>query len=192
MIFHWAVNRNVKSFVIADGFYYAGYDVIDGFLALLIVDRIAPGRSDLMGYAFSYYYLLRSLVELPLSRLSRNSSLLRKRTVIGFGYLLYACFVLLLGVSSSLWEVFFILTVMAVIDALLYPMKWTIFTKILDRRNQEFEWGLEDLFSTLLPAIFTAVAGFVSAAYGLEATFALFAALFALSGVTFFFIRPRS
>jgi len=39
------------------------------------------------------------------------------------------------------------------------------------------------------PAIFTALAGFVSAKFGLEFAFLLFATLLIISGVMFFFIK---
>jgi MFS family permease len=80
-------------------------------------------------------------------------------------------------------------TALGLIDATVYPIKWTMFTKLIDKGTEELAWGLEDLGSAFLPAVFTALAGFLSASFGLRYAFLLFAILLIISGLTFFSIR---
>jgi len=178
-------------YIIADGFYYAGYSVVNAFLSILITSKITGGRLDMVGYAISYYMFVRALTEIPISRWTKKFSLLTKRNIIAYSYIFYGILIFLLGHSTQLWHIFFIQTLVGLLDAMAYPIKWTIFTKIVDKGNEELEWGLEDIGSTLLPAIFTALAGFVSSSFGLEYAFLLFAILLIVSGLTFFFIKQN-
>ncbi|MFA6475590.1 MAG: MFS transporter [Patescibacteria group bacterium] len=186
------ISSNIKAHIIADGFYYAGYSVVNTFLSLLITSKVAPGRLDIVGYAISYYMLIRALAKIPLSRLTAPLSATAKRNLVGYGYIFYGMFIFLLGYSTNIWQIFAIQTVVGLLDALTYPIKWSIFAHIVDKGREEYEWGLEDIASTSLPAIFIAVAGIVSSQFGLENVFLLFAVLLIVSGLTFFSIKQTN
>lgn len=49
-----ALTRNALLYIVADGFYYAGYSVVNVFLSALITNSIAPGRIDLVGFVVGY------------------------------------------------------------------------------------------------------------------------------------------
>jgi predicted MFS family arabinose efflux permease len=184
-----SISSNVKSYIISDSFYYAGYSVVNAFLSILITSKVTGGKLDTVGYVLSYYMLVRAVTEIPLSRWTKNLSFLSKRNIIASSYIFYGILIFLLGYSTELWHIFLIQTVLGLLDAITYPIKWGIFTKIVDKGNEELEWGFEDIASNLLPAIFTAIAGVVSVNLGLEYAFLLFAILLTISGLTFFFIR---
>jgi hypothetical protein len=74
-----SIGSNVKIYFIADGFYYAGYSVVNAFLSLLITSKITEGRLDMVGFVISYYMVIRAISELPLSRLTKNLLSLLKR-----------------------------------------------------------------------------------------------------------------
>ncbi len=184
-----SLNPNVKSFIISDGFYYAGYCVVNAFLSILITTKIAGGRLDIVGYVISYYMLVRAVTEIPLSRWTKKLSFLAKKNLIAVGYVFYGVLILVLGYSTELWHIFLLQTFIGLLDSMVYPIKWTLFTKIIDVGNEELEWGLEDIFTGLLPAIFTTVAGFVSAQFGLQYAFWVFAILLWVSGLKFLSIK---
>lgn len=183
------INLNVKFFIIADGFYYAGYSVVNAFLSILITSKITGGRIEIVGFVIAYYMFIRAVLEIPLSRLTSRYSFISKRNLIASSYILYGIFTALLGFSTQIWHLFLIQTIIGFLDALTYPIKWPIFTRLIDKEKEELEWSLEDIFSTLLPAFFTALAGIISSAFGLESAFLLFGSLLIISGVTFLFIR---
>lgn len=185
-----SVSSNVRSYIIADGFYYAGYSVINAFLSILITDKITGGRLDLVGYAISYYMLIRALAEIPISRITRKASFVTRRNIIASAYIVYGIVIFTLGFAEMFWQVLLIQTIAGLLDATAYPIKWTLFTRLVDKGHEELEWGLEDITSTLLPAAFTALAGIVSARFGLMYAFVLFAILLIISGITFLRIKP--
>ena len=83
-----SINTNVKSYIIADGFYYAGYSVVNAFLSILITSKVTGGRLDMVGYAISYYMFVRALTEIPISRWTKKFSLLTKRNIIAYSYII--------------------------------------------------------------------------------------------------------
>lgn len=184
------INLNVKFFIIADGFYYAGYSVVNAFLSILITSKITGGRIEIVGFVIAYYMFIRAVLEIPLSRLTSKYSFVLKRNLIASSYILYGIFTALLGFSTQIWHLFLLQTLIGFLDALTYPIKWPIFTRVIDKEKEELEWSLEDIFSTLLPAFFTALAGMISSALGLEAAFLLFGLLLVISGITFLLIKP--
>src|SRR3989338_7272900 len=184
-----SVNLNVKFYILANAFYYSGYSVINAFLSLFVTSQISGGRIDMVAYAISFYMIIRAVFEIPLSRLTRNLSFIKKRNIIAISYILYGILLFLLGHSFAMWQVFAIQFVLGLLDAIAYPLKWGMFTRIVDIGNEELEWGLEDITSSLLPAVFTAFAGIMSSQFGLEFTFLLFAILLIASGFFFFLMK---
>lgn len=137
------ISPNVKYYIFADGFYYAGYSVVNAFLSILITSKVTGGRLDMIGYAISYYMFVRALTEIPISRWTKNLPLLTKRNIIAYSYILYGVSIFLLGYSTQLWHIFLIQTIAGLLDATAYPIKWTIFTKLVEKGNEELAWGLE-------------------------------------------------
>jgi len=185
-------NRNVLIYTLADGFYYGGYSVINAFLAVLITDKITDGRVDIASYVVSYYLILRAVAELPLANFVRRYSDSTKLKIVTGGYLTYGTLVLLMGFSNAVWEIFALQTGIALIDALTYPIRWPIFTKVVDRGNEELEWGIEDVAGTILPAGFSALAGIIAEAYGISSAFYVFGPVFMISGLGFSFIELKN
>ncbi len=181
-------NKNVLIFILADGFYYGGYGVLNAFLSVLITAKITAGRVDIASYVIAYYLILRAIAELPFSNYVRHLSDKRRVQLVSSLYLLYGFLVLAMGFSTMIWQIFALQTFIALIDAFSYPIRWPMFTRILDRGNEELEWGIEDVVSTLLPALFSALAGLSAEAWGVASAFYIFGPVFMISGLCFSFM----
>ncbi len=186
------VNKNVRIFLLSDILYYGGYDLLGAFLSVLITTRVTPERLDILGIIISYQLIVRVIVEYPLSRITNGLPFHAKKNIVALSNLIYGSAICVLGFSTSLWHVIIILTIMSVMESLAYPIKWALFSKIQDNNREELEWSLEDVFSTLAAAIFSAVGGYLANMYGLPIIFIIFACLFIASGLSFFFIRNKS
>ena len=182
------LSKNIRLYIIADGFYYAGYSVVDAFLSALITIKIAPGRVDLVGFVIGYYMFVRALSEIPISRITKKLSSVQKRNLVSTSYLFYGGLIIMMGFVDSLSQIFVIQTIIGLLDATAYPLKWPLFVKSVDK-EEELAWSLEDIAATLLPAGFTILAGSLAGAFGLQAPFILFGALLLISGTVFRFIK---
>ena len=182
------INRDVLLYILSDSFYYAGYGVLNAFLSLLVTVQITH-RVDMAGYVIAYYMIIRSLAELPCAGLVKRWSFRRRQYTVLACYLIYGCSIMLMGFSVTILQILILQTVNALADALAYPIRWPIFTRIMDEGNEEVEWSTEDVLSTAFPALFTILAGVLAQQYGVRATFLLFGPLLILAGIIFMFIK---
>jgi predicted MFS family arabinose efflux permease len=183
------VSHNVRIFLAADVFYYTSYDAINTFLALLITINISPDRIDLAAMVIGYYMLLRALVEIPMSRLLVNQTLQAKLRLLMITHISYGFIIALLGLASSQLQIFTIMTLLALLDAALYPVKWALFSKILDKNNEETEWSLEDTLSSSSTAVFVVLGGMLAQQYGVQTLFFLMGGMFIISGLLYRFMH---
>jgi predicted MFS family arabinose efflux permease len=186
-----SVNKNVKFYLLSNSFYYGGFDIIGAFLAILITTNITNGSAEMVGFLLAYGMVMRAMLELLISPLTKKINWSKKIKLVAFSYLLYGLAIGLMGFASTMWQVFAIQTCISLIDAACYPLKWSIFTKIIDQNNQEFEWGLEDIMSTLASAAFAALSGIIIEAYSISTLFMFFGGSYFFSGLSFYFIKMK-
>lgn len=183
------INKNVKFYLASNSLYYGSFDVINAFLSVLVTNKVTGGNLEIMGLILGYNMLLRAFVELILIKIIKIKQKTVQKNVVAISYVVYGLLVVALGFSSTILHVFLIQTFLALIDALAYPMKWSIFSIILDKNNAEQEWGLEDIISTAVSAVFAALGGILSQQFGLESIFVIFGLLYFFSGLFFFPIK---
>lgn len=186
------VNPRVKSFLISDSFYYASYDVMGAFLAILVTNEITNGSAEMLGFVIAYGMLVRPLIQLPLSKISKKITVRGKIKIVGISTIIGGLLLVLMGQATQIWHVFVIQTLFSISESISFPLKWGIFTKILDKRNVEFEWTLEDMVTMIPSAISAALAGLISITWGLSTLFIFFGGLYICSGMTFMLIDRKS
>ncbi len=186
-----SVSQNIKFFFLSNSLYYGGFDIVGAFLAILITEKVAGGSPAIVGYLVSYGMIIRAILEIIISPHLRKFSWSTKQRIVTSGYLIYGVITIMMGFSVSIAQVFFFQTIISLIDAICYPLKWSIFTKIIDSNNQELEWSLEDVLSTLASATLAALGGYLTNWYGLTVIFIFFGISYSLSGLSFYFIKMK-
>lgn len=169
----------------SDAIYYSSYDALNTFLALLVTIKISPDRIDLAGFVIGYYMLLRATIEIPISRLMVTYNLATKLRILTIAHLLYGLAIGLLGLANTQLHVFTIMTMLALFDAVLFPIKWALFSRILDEDNEETEWGLEDTLTASATAVFVVLGGLIAQQFGVQVLFFLMSTLFVTSGLLY-------
>ncbi|KKR71566.1 MAG: hypothetical protein UU16_C0059G0002 [Candidatus Woesebacteria bacterium GW2011_GWA2_40_7] len=80
---------------------------------------------------------------------------------------------------------------LGVFDAIINPIKWTNFSRLLDQSNEEFEWGLEDFIPSVTGAVAALAGGVMSERVGISQVFVGFAIFYAVSGLSYLFIKVK-
>lgn len=186
-----SVNRNVKLYFVSNSLYYGSFDIIQAFLAVLVTQKVSGGSVEIVGYIVAYGMISRFIFEIIFGKFVKGFSWNTKKIIVTGGYLAYGVTTILMGFSTTIAQVFIFQSLISLIDALCYPLKWSIFTHIIDERNQEFEWSLEDVLSTMTSACLAALGGFLTQKYELSIVFIFFGISYFLSGVSFYFIKLR-
>lgn len=186
-----SINDKVLVFILSDMFYYAGIDVTYAYMAVLITAQVTDGNIAAVGFSLTITMLARAISELPFSKITQKYNKTTKRNIVTMSLILYGILLMILGQAQLLWHVYLLQVFIGLLEGLAYPIKWGIFTSILDKGKEEFEWGLEDVASTFFPALFAMLAGVLAGIVGLPALFFLFGLIMIISGVLFLRVYGR-
>lgn len=179
------VNNKVIVFILSDMFYYAGIDLPYAYMAVLITSQVSDGNVGAVGFSLTITMLARALSELPFSKITQKYNKTTKRNIVTASLILYGILLMILGQAHALWHVYVLQAFIGLLEGLAYPIKWGIFTSILDKGKEEFEWGLEDVASTFFPAVVAMLTGVLAGLVGLPTLFFLFGIVMIISGVLF-------
>jgi MFS family permease len=185
------VNKNVRYYLAANSFYYAGADLVKAFLAVLITQNITDGKAEAIGFVIAYTMIIRAVMEIPITKLTKNLPPLTKIQLVSACIVIYGVLIALLGFSTQLWHIFLIETLIGIVEATTYPLKWAIFSNNLDEGNEETEWSLEDVISVSAIAVSAFMAGLLVDRVGINLLFVLMGMLFTFSGIVFHFIKVK-
>lgn len=186
------VSKNVKSFIISDSLSYSASSLVNVFLTFLIADRITNGRIDLVGFLISYYMVFTAFVGLFFAKKAKINKPEHKKHLVTWSHVLYGLLIALMGFSTSIAHIASILSALAILDGILYPLKWDIFSKILDKGKEVYEWSLEGFYTAIAAAITAALAGYMASKLGLESVFIIFGLFYIISGIAFFQIITQN
>ena len=185
------VNRNVRIFLFSDVLYWTANTVVSTFLSVLVVEKIAPGRLDAVGLVTFVYLLCRAIAEIPASIISTKIPPKVQIRIVAVSLVIYSLVIALLGFAQNLWQLIFLQVLLGIFDAVINPIKWTSFSRILDGGSEEFEWGLEDFIPCLTGAVSALVGGVISERIGISYIFVVFAAFYTVSGLAYLFIKVK-
>jgi len=166
-------------------FYYAGIDVPYAYMAVLITSQVSDGNVGAVGFSLTITMLARAFSELPFSKITQKYNKFTKRNIVAASLVLYGILLMVMGQAQALWQVYAVQVLIGLLEGLAYPIKWGIFTSILDKGKEEFEWGLEDVASTFFPAMFAMLTGVLAGLVGLPVLFFLFGIVMIISGILF-------
>ena len=122
------VGRLVKYFVISDFFLLGGWGLIDPVFSVFIVERVAGATLITVGIAAGIYWILRSLLEIPIAKmLDRIPGEHDDFMALVGGLLLVGISAIAMCWVTQVWELYLIHAVHAVAFALYYVSWPSIF-----------------------------------------------------------------
>ena len=185
------VNGAVKTLV----FISAMVNMADGFLspifAIFVTERIAGGSVAVVGYAVATYWLIKSVIQLPIARFLDTTDGERDdyyAMIVG-GVLFVASPLLYLIVTKPL-ELYAVQAFTALAGSL-FVVPWaSIFTRHVDKFRIGFEWSLNSSALGFGIMATSALGGYLGNRFGFDLVFVLASAFNAL-GVAAMFILGR-
>lgn len=164
--------RLVKFFVASDFFLLAGWGFIDPVFAVFIVQKIAGGTLITVGIAAGIYWIVKSILQIPIAKYLDNTPGEKDDFAILVGGILLA------GISamafswvSSAAELYFVQAIHAVAFAC-YSAAWpAIFSRHLDKDRFAFDWSLDSVTVGVAAGITGLLGGIVAETYGYTAVF---------------------
>ncbi|MBU6500418.1 MAG: MFS transporter [Patescibacteria group bacterium] len=178
------VGRLVKYFILSDLTLLAGWGLIEPVFSIFIIQNIAGATLITVGASAAIYWLLKSLLQLPLANyLDKTPGEKDDFYALIFGLLLAAFSAISFALVKEIWQLYLVQIIHAIGFAL-YAASWpAIFSRHLDKDRISFDWALDSTAAGVSAGVSGFVGGIIANSWGFPAVF-IFAGIFsALSAV---------
>ncbi|MBI2052154.1 MAG: MFS transporter [Candidatus Sungbacteria bacterium] len=167
------INRIVKTIVVADFFYNSAFASFGPVFAIFLTSQIEGGSAQVAGFAASIYWVVKSVVQLPIARfLDKTDGERDDFWALFLGYFLSGLVPLAYIFATKPMHLYFIQGFYGFIMAWAVPAWYSIFTRHVDKWRISFEWSLDSVFSVgLAAATATALGGYVADRFGFTVLF---------------------
>ncbi len=173
-MFKFSVNKVIKTLVLFDLVVLSGWGLLSPIFAIFITKQIIGGTLVVVGLAIAIYWLVKSVVQLPIARYldktpSENDdfySLVMGTcliTVVPFGYIF----------ATLPWQIYLLEVILAIGDAMAIPAWYAIFTRHVNKFQIGSEWTLNSIAVGLGTAVAAALGGWIADRFGFPAVFVL-------------------
>lgn len=175
------INRTIKLLMIADIFVLTGFGLVEPILAVFIKDNLVGGTILTAGIASTLFLVVKSIVQLPLSRHVDTHDDRSDLRWLYIGSFLVVLTPFIYIFSKHIHHIYLAQIIFGLGSGMAYPAWLGIWSTHLDKNQESFEWSL---YSTLV-SLGTAAAATIGAAiaefFGFVFTF-IFMGIMALMG----------
>lgn len=187
------INSVILSLVFFDFFLNGAVGTIGPFFAIFISENVAGGTIAAAGIAVAIYWIVKSIVQLPIARwLDKTDGETDDFWALFIGYLGAAVVPMIYFFSTNIWHVFAAQAFFGFCMAWAVPAWFSIFTRHLDKFRIGFEWSLYSVFSVgAATAISGVLGGFLAEKYGFRIIFVLASVLMLAATLGLLTIRKR-
>ena len=170
------INKVVKTMIQADLIFVSAFGLITPIFAVFILNQIQGGNVKVIGFAAAIYWILKSLLQVPIGRyLDKNVGEKDDFYFVIGGYFLAVLVPLGYIFSSLPWHIYGLQALYAIAMGMAIPGWAAIFTRHIDKGKEAFEWSLESTAMGLGAGITGAIGGILASKFGFNIVFILVA-----------------
>jgi MFS family permease len=185
------VGRVVKYFVLADLVLLAGWGLVEPVFSIFVVSRVAGATFVTVGISAALYWLLRSLVQIPVATyLDRHPGETDDFRAIILSLALAAGSALSFLAVRVPWQLYLAQVLHAVAFGMYIPAWSAIFSRHLDRDRIAFDWSLDSMAVGIGMGFSGLAGGVVAQWFGFEAIF-IAAAVLSAAAAAMLFMAPE-
>lgn len=195
--FNIKINKVIQYLILSDVIFWSGWGLISPIFAVFVVKEIKGGTVAVVGIATAIYWILKSLLRIPIGIFLDN----RKGEEDDFWFLFFGLIITALVpfgylMASFPWHIYFLQIIFAFGMAMALSGWTAIFTRHIDKGKEATEWGIYGTLTGLAIGIAGATGGLIAFAFGFEFLFVLVGALGILAAFLLFsilkFLSPRA
>lgn len=177
------INKVVKYLVLSDLIFFAGWGLIEPIFAIFIVNNIQGGTILVAGIASSIYWILKSILRIPLGILLDT----HRGEKDDYFFLVVGLFIAALIPFGYIfcklpWHIYLLQAIYAIGMAMSLSGWSAIFTRHIDKGKEATEWGLDATSLGLGMGISAAIGGLAVSHFGFNPVF-IVVGLLGLTGV---------
>ncbi len=185
------MNLILRSLILASFMFESGFGLFGPVFAIFVTEQIAGGNVAVVGYAAGVYWILKSLLQIPVGRfLDKKRGELDDFWALFVGHFLMGLVVFLYIFARAPIHIYGLHVLLAVGGALTVPSWYAMFMRHVDKNREGFEWSINSSLSFGLGTGGAgAVGGFLVKTYGFPPVFAAGAVLVWLSLILLLALR---
>ncbi len=185
------LNKLVKYLVLSDLVLLAGWGLIEPIFSIFVLESIRGATLVTVGLSAAIYWILRSLIQLPLAEfLDRSEGEKDDFYMMIVGLMIASFSAILFIFVREVWQLYLVQSLHAVGIAF-YAVAWPgIFSRHLDRDKVSFEWALDSVAISIGAGISGFFGGVIAANFGFPAVF-FCAAFFSLLSILVLTMIPK-
>jgi len=191
------LNRVIKYLILSDLIFWSGWGLLSPIFAVFITQKIEGGNLAVIGVASSIYWILKSLLRIPIGILLDS----RKGEEDDFWFLFFGLILSSLVPFGYLMAKYpshiYLLQSLQAFGMAMALSGWTaIFSRHLDKGKEATEWGIDATSVGLGIGISGALGGLIANSFGFKIIFLLVGVLGFSAAILLLFIlkkiSPRS
>ncbi len=165
-------NKVIEFLTFSDILMLSGWGLVNPILAVFFTDHIVGGTVALAGLASTTYFLVKSIVQLPVARyIDARKGERDDYWAMLFGSSLITLTAFLFIFIKFPWQVILVQIVAGLGGALAYPAWQAIFTRHIDKGKEGFAWSFYYTTTDLGAALTGGVGGMMAAIFGYDIVF---------------------
>ncbi len=177
------INHTVRTLITSDFLINAGFSSFAPVFAIFVTGQVIDGTIETVGFAAAIAQIVKSLTQIPVARyLDRNHGEYDDFYSLVAGSFLVASVPFLYLLADRALHVYLIQAVFGLGLALAVPPWFAIFTRHIDKMQENVEWSLESVAIGVSTAGAAALSGVLVSNFGFQAAF-LIGGIFAVFGV---------
>lgn len=186
------INKVIKVLIFSDFVLFSAWGLISPILAIFIVEKIKGGDARVAGTAIGIYWLLKSLIQIPIGRyLDKTSGEKDDYYFLISGTFLASLSPLGYIFSSLPFHIYFLQSIQAVGMAMAIPAWGGIFVRHIDKGKEALSWGMESSAIGIGSGIAGILGGLIAKIFGFLPVFILVSVLGIISSLLLFLIAKE-
>jgi len=179
------INHVVRVLITSDFLINSGFSVFAPVFAVFITQQITNGSLEVVGFATAIAQVFKVTFQIPVARyLDRNHGEYDDFYSLIMGSVLTASVPFLYFFASAAHHIYIIQAIYGIGLALAVPPWFAIFTRHIDKMQENIEWSFESIAIGISAAVSASLGGVLAQRYGFENLF-LIGGCLAILGASF-------
>ncbi len=168
------INHVIKTLVLSDLYINAGFSVFAPVFAVFVTKQIQGGDLAVVGFAAAIFQICKSGLQIPIAKyLDKNHGEYDDFYSMVLGTTLVAVVPFLYLFATTTSHVYLIQAVYGIGASFAIPPWYAIFTRHVDKMQENVEWSLDSIAIGIGAAASAALGGFLAQRFGFEFVFVL-------------------
>ena len=168
------INHVIKTLVFSDFLVNSGFALFAPIFAIFITGQIQGGSLQVVGFAAAIYQIFKSGLQIPIAKfLDRNHGEFDDFYSLILGTFLIAMVPFMYIIATTINHVYIIQAIMGAGMAFAVPPWYAIFTRHIDKLQENVEWSLDSVAIGISSAGAAALGGIMADKLGFQVVFVL-------------------